>query len=93
MDDKTEFYKKLKENLSQDSTFPSKYLFKFIVPSDVDKINQIEDLFNFEGAVINKNVSKTGKFTSVSIQTIMKSADAIIEKYRAVEKIEGIISL
>jgi len=93
MSDKKAFYDKLKTDLNQDTTFPSKYLFKFIVPSSELAIQQIEDLFDFGGAVINKNVSKTGKFTSVSIQVIMDSADAVIEKYRAAEKIEGIISL
>jgi putative lipoic acid-binding regulatory protein len=93
MDKKTEFYKKLKDNLNEDTSFPSKYLFKFIVPSSDGLVKQVEDLFNFGGAVITKNLSKTGKFTSVSIQVIMDSADAVIEKYREAEKIEGIISL
>jgi putative lipoic acid-binding regulatory protein len=93
MSDKKAFYDKLRTDLNQDTTFPSKYLFKFIVPSSEGAIQQIEDLFDFGGAVINKNVSKTGKFTSVSIQVIMDSADAVIEKYLAAEKIEGIISL
>ena len=93
MNDRVEFYKKLKSKLNENSTFPSKYLYKFIVPTDDVKIKQVEDLFDFEGAVINKKASKTGKFTSVSIHIIMKSADAVIEKYIAAEKIEGIISL
>jgi len=93
MKKKEEFYKKLKTNLNETTVFPSKYLFKFIVPSDKIKINQVEELFNSGGAVINTKASKTGKFTSVSIHIIMKSADAVIEKYRAAEKIEGIISL
>ena len=68
-------------------------MFKFIVPSGESRIQQVEDLFNFEGAVINKNKSKTGKFTSVSIHVIMKSADAVIKKYQEAEKIDSIISL
>ena len=93
MDKRTEFYKKLKKKLKKDTSFPTKYLFKFIVPSDVERIDQIENLFNFTGAVINKNTSKTGKYTSVSIHVIMKKADDIIIKYQQAEKIEGIISL
>lgn len=93
MDKRTEFYKKLKKKLKKDTSFPTKYLFKFIVPSDIEKIDQIEDLFNFTGAVINKNTSKTGKYTSVSVHVIMKKADDIIIKYQQAEKIEGIISL
>jgi hypothetical protein len=93
MSDRTAFYEKLKSDLNQDTTFPSKYLFKFIVPSKDNEVKQVEDLFDIGGAVINKNVSKTGKFTSISIQVVMESADAVIEKYQAAEKIEGIISL
>lgn len=93
MNKKMEFYKKLKDNLNENGKFPSKYLFKFIVPSGGNRIQQVEDLFNFEGAVINKKMSKTGKFTSVSIHVIMKSADAVIKKYQEAEKIDSIISL
>lgn len=93
MDARIQFYKKLKKKLKEDTKFPSKYLFKFIVPTDEGKIQQIEDLFNYEGAVITKTTSKTGKYTSVSIHIIMKKADHIINKYMEAEKIEGIISL
>lgn len=93
MDKRAQFYKKLKKKLKKDTKFPTKYLFKFIVPSEANKIKQIEDLFDFTGAVINKTTSKTGKFTSVSIIVVMKKADDIILKYQQAEKIEGIISL
>ncbi len=93
MDNRTQFYKKLKKKLKQDTTFPTKYLFKFIVPSEIAKIDAIENLFNHQGAVISKKTSKTGKYTSVSIHIIMKKADDIILKYQQAEKIEGIISL
>jgi len=93
MSNKAEFYKKLKDKLNEDTKYPSKYLFKFIVPTKEDSIQQIEDLFNHSGAVITKNMSKTGKFTSVSIQVVVKNADVVIQKYLEAEKIEGIISL
>jgi hypothetical protein len=93
MDHRTQFYKKLKKKLKKDTTFPTKYLFKFIVPSEEEKIQQVENLFNHAGAVINKTASRTGKYTSVSIHVVMKKADDIILKYQAAEKIEGIISL
>jgi putative lipoic acid-binding regulatory protein len=93
MDKRTQFYKKLKKKLKKDTSFPTKYLFKFIVPTDDIKIQQIEDMFNHLGAVITKTASKTGKYTSVSIHVVMKKADDIILKYQEAEKIEGIISL
>lgn len=93
MEKKDEFYEKLEKKLKEDTKFPSKYLFKFIVPTGNDKIKEVEELFNHLGAIITKNQSKTGKFTSISIFAIMDSAGAVIEKYREAEKIEGIISL
>lgn len=93
MDKRDQFYKKLKKKLKKDTVFPSKYLFKFIVPSDDDKIKQVEDLFDFTGAVITKTSSKTGKYVSLSVLVVMKKAEDIILKYKQAEKVEGIISL
>lgn len=93
MDKRTQFYEKLKKKLKKDTAFPSKYLFKFIVPTEEDKIMYIENMFNHLGAIVNKTSSKTGKFTSISILVVMKKADDIISKYKEAEKVEGIISL
>ena len=89
-----EFYKKLKVQLEDTNTWPSEYLYKFIVLSKGDKIKQIEDLFDNTGAVINTIESKKGKYTSVSINVVMKDPDAVIDKYKEVAaNIEGVISL
>ena len=94
MDKKTEeFYIRLKEELSNTSLWPSEYLYKFIVPSDLKKILEIESAFNNRGAVITTHQSKTGKYTSVSVNVQMKNPDAVIEKYVEMSAIEGIISL
>jgi len=93
MDKKEAFYKKLKKELVETTTFPSKYLYKFIIPSSGEKVKQVEAVFNHMGAVITKKSSKTGKFISISILVVMQNADMVIEKYRSVEKIDGIISL
>lgn len=89
-----EFYSKLKVQLEETSEWPSGYLYKFIVKSDLTKIAKIEALFDNTGAVINTIESKNGKYTSVSINVIMKNPDAVIEKYLEVAiNIEGVISL
>lgn len=89
-----EFYKKLKVQLEETNTWPSEYLYKFIVLSDLNKIQQIEALFDYAGAVINTTESKNGKYTSVSINIVMKDPDAVISKYLEVaSNIEGVISL
>lgn len=88
-----EFYKNLKEKLTTSTDWPSEYLYKFIVPSDTEKIRSIEKAFDNMGAVIKTNQSKTAKYTSVSINVQMKDPDAVIEKYVLISDIEGIISL
>ena len=89
-----EFYKKLKTQLLETATWPSEYLYKFIVKSDLTKIAEIEALFDNTGAVINTIESKNGKYTSVSINVIMKDPDAVISKYIEVtNNVEGVISL
>ncbi len=94
MDKKTEeFFDRLKGELEKSNTWPSIYLFKFIVPTDNEKIKQVEQAFNCLGAVIKTTQSKTGKFTSVSVDVQMESPQAIIDKYIEVSTIEGIISL
>jgi len=94
MDEKTKvFYDRLKEELLKSSLWPSEYLYKFVVPTDIEKIKQIETIFDNAGAVINTSRSKTGKYTSVSISIKMKNPDAVIQKYIEVSGIEGIISL
>lgn len=88
-----EFYIKLKSQLEDTSTWPSIYLYKFIVPTDAEKINQIEKIFDNIGAVIESRKSKKGKYTSLSVTVNLKNADAVIEKYKEVGEIEGVISL
>ena len=89
-----EFYKKLKSQLYETASWPSDYLYKFIVKSDNKKIAEIESIFDNMGAVINTNESKNGKYTSVSINVTLKNPEEVIMKYKEViENVEGVISL
>lgn len=89
-----EFYKKLKVQLLETTEWPSEYLYKFILKSDVKKIAEIEVIFDNLGAVIKTIESKNGKYTSVSINVVMKNPEAVIAKYIEVTStIEGVISL
>ena len=88
-----EFYIKLKKSLEDTTTFPTTYLYKFIVPNQPEKIKQAEDIFNHLGAVINTKTSSKGTYISVSIHVKMESPDQVIEKYKEAAQIEGIISL
>lgn len=95
MEDKTkEFYDKLEHQLENFTSWPAPYLFKFIVPSDEDKISQIKSFFtDVPGAEAKSRTSSKGQYTSVSIKAIMPSAESIVEKYKQVSVVEGLMSL
>jgi len=93
MSKESEFYDKLKNSLEETTSFPTNYMFKFIIPTDQEKFKQIENMFNKLGAVIKSKESKNGKFTSLTILVDMNSPDEIINKYKEVGTVEGVISL
>ena len=91
--DTEEFYAKLKEKLQESTTWPYTYLYKFIVPTDEQRISQIQDIFDNTGAVIESKKSKKGTYTSLSITVDLEDPDAVIQKYKEVSVVEGVISL
>jgi putative lipoic acid-binding regulatory protein len=91
--DTKEFYERLRTELNNSNTWPAEYLFKFIVPTDQEKIEKVENAFNSMGAVIQTKNSKTGKYTSISIDVQMPNAQKIIDKYLELSTVKGIISL
>lgn len=93
MDKKEEFYDNLRGKLEETTTFPTKYMFKFIVPSKNDKAEAIKNMFNHLGAVITTKSSKNGKYTSLTILVMMKNVAEIIHKYEEVDTVKGVISL
>jgi putative lipoic acid-binding regulatory protein len=93
MSEQSDFYAKLKERLDTSSTYPSEYLFKFIVPTTKNQLNEVKEVFDISGVEIKTKSSKTKKYVSVSVRMNVKSSDEIISKYNAVATVEGIISL
>ena len=92
-DSTDEFYERLREQLLENTTWPSDYLYKFIVPTDEERIAQIHDIFDNTGAVIESKKSKKGTYTSLSITVNLKDPDEVILKYKEVAIVEGVISL
>lgn len=88
-----EFYTRLKEQLLENTTWPTNYLYKFIVPTDEKRIAQIHKIFNNTGAIIESKKSKKGTYTSLSITVHLKTPDEVIAKYKEASIVEGIISL
>ena len=91
--DSSAFYERLKTELDNSNTWPAEYLFKFIVPSVDNNVVEVQSAFDGIGAIIKTTKSKTGKFTSISVDVTMEGSDDIIQKYQQVSHIKGIVSL
>jgi putative lipoic acid-binding regulatory protein len=84
-------YQKLRE-LLDNQEYPSVYFYKFIVKQDPAKIQLIKRCFS-ETAEITTKPSSNGKYTSVSIKEMMLNSEDIINRYKAVSKIDNVITL
>jgi uncharacterized protein len=84
---------KLIETLDATHSWPSVYMFKFIIPSDISKIARLEAIFNTETAEIRSRESANGKYTSVTIKELMLNAEGVLDYYAKASKIEGVMAL
>lgn len=83
---------KLKDKLIETTTFPSVYMYKFIVPSDNRTIALVENLFEAEAEILIKESAK-GKYISITAKQVVISVDEIIEIYKKALEIKGVIFL
>ena len=82
-------YRSLRSKLEAFETWPGPYVFKFIVPeAQLKKLQQL-----FEGHEVQTRPSKTGRYVSLTCERTMETSDAVIEVYRDVAAIDGVISL
>ncbi len=87
-----EQFDKLRELLNKENGWPMVYMFKFIIPADNHKIALVESKFSDEAIITHKG-SSNGNYFSITIKEVMLNADAIINKYKEMEDIEGLIVL
>jgi putative lipoic acid-binding regulatory protein len=78
-----------KEKLEVQTTFPTLYMFKFIVPNG--KELQVAELLPNNKMTL-KHSSK-GTYVSATIKAMMANSDSILDVYEKASKIEGVISL
>ncbi|NVK04746.1 MAG: DUF493 family protein [Flavobacteriia bacterium] len=86
-------YEKLREQLQELESWPSVYMFKFIVPADNQKVAQVEALFDTEESEVTMRTSKNGNFVAVTAKELMVNPEAVIARYKDAEGIEGLMSL
>jgi uncharacterized protein len=78
-----------KAKLDAQTSFPSLYMFKFIVPNG--KENEVKAIFPYNQMELKP--SSKGKYVSVTIKAMMPSSDAILDIYNKAALIEGVIAL
>lgn len=88
-----DFYSKFKEKLEEIHSFPTNYIFKYIVPSEQSKIARLHSIFENSNSSISTRDSKNGKYTSITIKTPVNDADDVIIYYRQAASIDGIMML
>jgi uncharacterized protein len=79
------FQKKLEEHYS----WPSLYLFKFIVPKG--KEAELKELF--PSHTLTEKISAKGNYVSITFQIMASSSEAVIEVYQRAAVVEGLIAL
>jgi hypothetical protein len=84
-----EWLNSFREKLDQHHTWPSLYIFKFIVPSQKD--DELRKLFPLHMATEKK--STKGNYVSLTFQMMMPSSESVIEVYTKAEAVEGLIAL
>jgi len=80
---------KMAEMLDQQSTWPTDYLYKFIVP--IGLLDEVKALF--PEVALKVRESRTGKYVSVSALQKVDSSEAVIAVYRRAALVPGLIAL
>lgn len=90
--DSRDFYANLQQRLGVTTSWPSVYMFKFILPNDNRKMALLRQIFEVDSRFFEKLSSK-GKYISVTVKIVMLNPEEVISRYQQVEAIEGIMML
>jgi putative lipoic acid-binding regulatory protein len=84
------WFNSFQEKLDKHYAWPALYMFKFIVP--LNKQEELRQLFPLHITSTEKH-SEKGNYISLTYQMMMPSSESVIEVYRKVSVIDGIIAL
>ena len=84
-------YANFKEKLESVQTFPGLYAFKFILTGGADKIKELRAVLPEDEFI--ETPSKTGKYISVTVKKWMEDAEAVVDIYKKVGEIKGVMML
>ena len=87
-----EKFKDLRKTLNETQTYPTVYMFKFIMDAEHRKIALIENMFSENAEIYTKDSDK-GKYISITVKEVMMSTDEIISIYTKASEIKGVMLL
>lgn len=82
-------YVNFKNKLDEVHTWPSSYLFKFVVP----QAKKGELLSLIPSGMVQERSSSNEKFVSISLTANMENSDDVVAVYKQVSQIEGVLTL
>ena len=85
-----DIFDKLKERLKEMS-WPTVYMFKFILPANNKEIALVENLFSDDASISHHSSSK-GNYISITVKQVMLSPEKVIEIYQEASKIKGLMA-
>lgn len=85
--------KEIKALLDANYNWPAVYQFKFIVEGSLEKIAQVQDLFNTNTAEVSMKESSKGKYISITAKEVMNSSEEVLNIYAKAKEIEGLVAL
>ena len=83
---------RLRKQLDAFHDWPSAFTFKFVLPNDPVRIEELKGHFGV-GAQITHRESRNGNYISFTIRETLPSAEHVFVRYEAAATIEGIMSL
>lgn len=83
---------KLRDILLKEKEWPQLYFFKFIIPNNSAKLEQVKAFFS-DPSKITYKTSRDIRYIGVSCKEWMSGPDAIIAIYTKAYQIEGLIAL
>lgn len=90
---KKDFYANFKNKLNEAYTFPTRYIFKFILEAAPEKVAKLHAIFDQANASFSTKESSKGKYASFTIIIQANNADEIVEYYKQVSAIKGVVML
>jgi hypothetical protein len=83
---------RLRKQLDAFHDWPSAFSFKFVLPNEEARIQQLKNIFG-AAAEFSERQSRNGNYISFTIKEVLPSAEHVFQRYEAAGGIEGIMSL